>query len=88
MVTKKTVVKKRSVKKPVKKLVHTRKASTKAVAMKSFVLCKDVAPFTSVKLTRQTLYWAILVAFIAVTQLWILKVQLDIANITTALMNQ
>jgi hypothetical protein len=56
--------------------------------MKSFKLYKDVQPFTTVRLTRQTFYWAILLAFVAVTQLWILKIQMDIANVTTILLNQ
>jgi hypothetical protein len=87
-VAKKTLSKKKIVAKPIRKIVRNRKVSAKSTKMLSFKLCKDNASFTSLKLTRQTLYWGILVAFIAVTQIWILKLQLDIANITTALMNQ
>jgi hypothetical protein len=88
MVTKKTVTKKSSVKKPIKHVSHKNVTSKKIVPMKSFKLYKDVQPFTTVRLTRQTFYWAILLAFVAVTQLWILKIQMDIANVTTILLNQ
>lgn len=87
-VAKKTVSKKKIVAKPIKKVVRSRKASAKMAPMQSFRLCKDTESFTSVKLTRQTLYWSILVAFIAVTQIWVLKIQIDIANLTNILLSQ
>jgi hypothetical protein len=83
MVAKKTVAKK-----PVKKVAHKHTASSKSATMKSFKIYKDVKPFTTVRVTRQTLYWIILLTFIAVTQLWILKIQMDIANVTSLLLNQ
>ena len=88
MVAKKTVARKKTVVKAVKKIAHKRSTPTRIVAMKSFRLYKDVKPFTSMKLTRQTLYWAILLAFVAITQLWILKIQMDIVNVTTLILNQ
>ncbi|HEY8992604.1 MAG TPA: hypothetical protein VIM37_02010 [Candidatus Microsaccharimonas sp.] len=83
MVAKKTVTKK-----PVKKVARKHATASKSAPMKSFKIYKDVKPFTTVRVTRQTLYWIILLAFIAVTQLWILKIQMDIANVTTLLLNQ
>ena len=88
MVAKKSVARKKTVAKAVKKVAHKRSAPAKTAAMKSFKLYKDVKPFTTMKVTRQTLYWAILLAFVAITQLWILKIQMDIANITTLILNQ
>lgn len=81
MVSKKTVTKK-----PLKKTTHKASVSKKAAPMKSFRVYKDVKPFTTFKITRQTLYWAILLVFIIATQLWILKVQLDIANLNALLL--
>lgn len=88
MVAKKTVSRKKTVVKAVKKVAHKRSAPAKTLAMKSFRLYKDVKPFTTMKVTRQTLYWAILLAFVAITQLWILKIQMDIASVTTLILNQ
>jgi len=83
MVAKKTVAKK-----PVKRVARKHAASSKSADMKSFKIYKDVKPFTTVRVTRQTLYWIILLTFVAITQLWILKIQMDIANVTTLLLNQ
>lgn len=80
MVAKKTAVKKPV--KTVKKVAPKRAASKKTAPMKSFRVYKDSEPFTRARLSRQTLYWTILLAFIVVTQLWILKIQMDIAALT------
>jgi hypothetical protein len=74
--------------KKVKKVTSKHAASKKSAPMKSFRMYKEEKPFVRVRLSRQTLYWTILLAFIIVTQLWILKIQLDIANLTAALVNQ
>lgn len=91
MVAKKTTTKtvaKKTVKKPIKKVVSKKRApSKKAATMQSFRVYKDTEPFTRVGFSRQTVYWTILLAFIIVTQLWILKIQLDIANLTALLSN-
>lgn len=71
-----------------KKVTSKHVASKKPVPMKSFHMYKEEKPFVRVQLSRQTLYWTILLAFIIVTQLWILKIQLDIANLTAVLVNQ
>jgi len=83
MVTKKTAVKK-----PIKKAVRKTASRKKQTPMRSFHVHKDPLPFRSFKITRQTAYWSVLLLFIMITQLWILRIQIDIANLTTALLVQ
>lgn len=72
---KKTVSKaKVAPKKPVSK---KKTVVSKKVTLKSFKLAPDT-PFFTVKITKQTIYWSILLIVILVTQLWILNVQLDV----------
>jgi hypothetical protein len=84
MVAKKIAVKK-APKKTTKKVAHKSAATKRAAQMKSFHLYKDDRPFTSTQVTRQTVYWTILLIVIMVLQLWILKVLLDIADMTATL---
>lgn len=86
-VAKKAPVKKAPVKKAAAKKAPARKKTVSASAkMESFKLYRESpSEFRSFRVTRQTIYWTILLAFIMVTQLWILKIQLDIAEITNAL---
>ncbi len=86
MVAKKTVKKTAPKRKPAAKKTAAKKA--KEQEMKSFHLYKNEANFTEFRLTKQTLYWTVLLGFIALTQLWILKVQLEIAEITNAIIMQ
>jgi len=81
--TKKAPVKKAPAKKAsVTKAKATKKTSAKKSAeLKSFRLAKNQPPFTSFKITRQTVYWVILVSFIIFAQLWIIKLQVDVANL-------
>jgi hypothetical protein len=67
-----------------KKKSTTRKhaSSKKYPPMRSFVVAKDVPPFFTFKITKQTFYWSLLVLAIIIMQLWILKVQLDVAQVT------
>ena len=85
MVAKKTTKKVASPRKPASKKPSTKK---KTEEMKSFKLYKNDANFTDFRFTKQTLYWTILLGFIAFTQLWILKVQLEIAEITNSIIVQ
>ncbi len=80
---KKTPVKKAPVaKKPAAKKVVTKKAPAKAAsAYNSFKPSTDVSTFTNFKVTRQTIYWVVLIAFIIFAQLWILKLQIDVATL-------
>jgi len=79
MVTKKTTTTKKRT--PAKR---TSKAA-KAQPIKSFRVAKEPVPFTSFKITRQTVYWVILISFIIFTQLWILRLQMDVATLTEQL---
>lgn len=65
-----------------KKSTRTRSSSTD---MPSFKVVKDPLPFTSTKITKQTLYWVLMLAFIVVLQLWIIKLQTDVGNLTNTL---
>jgi len=81
MVTTKTV--KKTVKKAAPKRAAAKKTSVKKAApMQSFRVYKNPKPFTTFRITRQTAYWVILLAIVAISQLWLLKIQLDISNLT------
>jgi hypothetical protein len=82
-VAKKPVAKKTATKKPVKKIAKKRVAQHKATPMKSFHLYKDDKPFIRAAITRQTVYWIILLVVIIITQLWILRIQMNIASLTS-----
>jgi cell division protein FtsL len=85
MVAKKTVAKKTVAKKSV---ARKRSATKKATEMQSFRLHKETTPFTTFRVTRQTVYWVVLLAFIISTQLWILKIQMDISALTDVILAQ
>ena len=89
MVAKKTPVKKASPKKSSSKAATTKRTpAKKTVPMQSFRVYKNKESFTTFKITRQTVYWTILLAFIIITQLWILKIQLDIVELTAPMLSQ
>lgn len=82
----------KSARKP-KTSTKTRKKTTAKAPVKkskneprydSFKVSKSDAPFTTLKITRQTVYWVILIAFIIFAQLWILKLQIDVAQLIDA----
>jgi hypothetical protein len=82
MVTaKKNTVKKTSTAKkaPAKRVAATKKkASASAIPkMRSFHVSPDYPSFGTFKITRQTLYWIIIVSFIIFMQLWILALQIE-----------
>jgi len=85
--TKRTTAKKPAAKKaPAKTRVASKATRARKQEMQSFKLYKETpSEFKSLRVTRQTIYWTILLAFIMLTQLWILKIQLDIADITNSL---
>jgi hypothetical protein len=94
MVTKKATPKKRTSKsstakttaaKSAKRVVRSKK---QAAEMRSFKIYRDVPSFTTFRVTRQTVYWTILLLFIILMQLWILQVQLEIAALTESLISQ
>lgn len=49
--------------------------------MQSFHVQPNNPSFTTFKITRQTVYWVILVAFIIFVQLWIIKLQVEVATL-------
>ncbi len=61
------------------------RSRSKSSDMPSFKIVKDTVPFTSTKFTMQTFYWIVILAFIVVLQLWIIKLQTDVGNLTNAL---
>ena len=60
------------------------KAAQGASQVRSFHKAKEELPFTSFRVTRQTLYWVILVSFIIFAQLWIINLQVDVATLLDA----
>jgi hypothetical protein len=77
---KKTPVKKTpAAKKPsVKKATVSKKTSVKEVPkMRSFHVSPNNPTFGTFKITRQTVYWVIIVSFIIFMQLWILALQME-----------
>lgn len=86
--TTKVAAKKPAVKKtPARKTVATKKAPVKKTAarkqpeMRSFHVYKDVPPFGTFRISRQTVYWVILMSAIIFAQLYILKAQYEVATI-------
>jgi hypothetical protein len=86
MATKKAAPKKKTTAKPVakkkaapkKKAAVAHKASVSAEpTYESFKLNRDMS-FMNMRITRQTIYWTILLLFILAMQLWILNTQLDV----------
>jgi len=81
---KKTTAKSKPVAKkaPAKRVSTSKKAPSKSKAvatpkMRSFHVSPDFPAFTTFKITRQTVYWVIIVSFIIFMQLWILGLQME-----------
>lgn len=64
--------------KPIKKVVRKSRPTKK---MHAFQIIKERSPFVAFKITQQTIYWGILVAYIVILSLWILGIQLDTLRI-------
>ena len=81
--TKKTPAKKTS---PVKKVASKKPAVTKKAAaakttpVRSFRVSPNDPTFKTFKITRQTVYWVVIVSFIIFMQLWILSLQIETSN--------
>jgi len=78
MATAKKVVKKN---KPSIKKVPVKKAEE----MQSFKLCKNPKPFITFKITKQALYWLILLTLIVMLALWVLNIQINDLNTLNSL---
>jgi hypothetical protein len=91
--TKKTPAKKAPVKKSVAaktvtaspKKRTTKKSASQTAKMQSFRVYRGTDNFTSGRFSRQTVYWIILLTIIIATQLWIINLQLEIAELTNEL---
>jgi hypothetical protein len=72
-------------KKPTAKKTTVKKTGAKSVpqtvSMKSFRVARDQQSFSTFQITRQTVYWIVLIAFIILAQLWILKLQVEVASL-------
>ena len=79
------VLKKQSKSSAPRKKKSSSRAKAKSAPMKSFRVAKETVPFTTVKFTRQTFYWIVLTVIIVLSQLWILQLQMNIADLTNAL---
>jgi type VI protein secretion system component VasF len=55
--------------------------SKKAIKLESFKVSKEPTPFMSFKITRQTIYWLILLVLIVALSLWVLSIQINTSNI-------
>ena len=56
--------------------------------MKSFKLSRELLPFMTFRITRQTVYWSVLLIIVMILELWVLKLQLDVIHITDSILNQ
>lgn len=72
-----------------KKTTASRASTAKAkksAQMKSFKVYKSETPFTTLKPTKQTFYWIVILGLITIAQLLILKIQIDIIELTQPLL--
>ena len=83
---KKKPVKRASAKTTARKAPVKRTTKARAAEMRSFRIYKESVPFTRAQVTRQTIYWIILMGVVVAMQLWIIKLQLEIAQLTELLL--
>ena len=62
----------------------TKRSAARQPEMRSFRISHEPQQFTHFQITKQTVYWIILVAFIIFVQLWILKLQVEVATLLDA----
>jgi hypothetical protein len=91
-ISKKTVPPKKLVSKTTKSSTRNKVSASQPVKMRSFRISPNNPSFTTFKITRQTLYWVIIIGFIIAMQLWIIAMQIEtsdfIENQLTELNNQ
>jgi hypothetical protein len=68
-------------------MTKKRSASKKSVAMKHFRISKEPGPFMSMCVTKQTVYWLILSAYIILLSMWVLKIYIDTQTILNGITN-
>ncbi len=83
--TKKTIGK---VKSSVKKTLAKKPRAIKEEPMRTFHISRNDRPFITTRITKQTVYWSILLIFILLMQLWILNIQLDVIQATDSVIKQ
>jgi hypothetical protein len=86
-VTKKAPAKKAPAKSkstPAKAAVAKKTAKKSVAGTRSFRVSSSEHDFKSFKLTRQTLYWVIIIACIIFVQLWILSLHVEVASLIEA----
>lgn len=69
----------------VKKTLIKKTRSKKEEPMRTLRLSRESRPFITTRITKQTVYWSILLIFIMVMQLWILNIQLDVIKLTDSI---
>jgi hypothetical protein len=57
------------------------KKNQKITGTKSFRVGKEPKPFMTFRITGQTIYWSILLAYIMALSLWVLKIYTDTQTI-------
>lgn len=79
--TKKTAAKRAPAKKaPVKRTTTAGKSKASYAKMESFKLYKSPDKFMSIGITKQTVFWIILLVVIAVFQAWILALEYSLLD--------
>ncbi len=79
MATRKTTPKKPVARKSSSAPKKSSKSS--AVTYKTFKVAPDRPPFFTFKFTGQTVIWIVILVALIISQLWIIKLQLDVANL-------
>jgi hypothetical protein len=64
-----------------KKTAKKAKTAKGAVKHQTFKLSREKTPFLTFRVTEQTVYWAILLVLIFILALWVLNIQLYVADI-------
>ncbi|MEI6228684.1 MAG: hypothetical protein WCP11_01515 [Candidatus Saccharibacteria bacterium] len=54
-----------------------KRSTKKAPQMESFKVSKNPSPFMTMKITKQTVYWTILLGLILGLGIWVLNIQID-----------
>jgi hypothetical protein len=83
---KKTTVKSKTVNSAVKKPVAKRTVATKKSKVtkeRSFVLSRELTPFLTYKVTKQTMYWLVLLLIILILEVWIIQIQFRALDATS-----
>lgn len=60
---------------------NTKRASKKALPMKSFVLTKSTPPFFKFQLTHQTFYWTLLSLLILGLGVWVITLNVRVQQL-------